>query len=145
MGNCLQFRCITTHKRSSGRIVQTRVYKALKDDCTGCPIRDRCIPAKHTSRRVERMNCSEVLDRMAHRMSRKEIKELFKRRKVIAESPFGHIKHAMGIRRFLHRGLEKVRTEWTWICSAYNLNKLVRILLKARQSGSYQQMKCAFE
>jgi len=30
----------------------------------------------------------------------------------------------MGIRQFLLRGLEKVRTEWLWACTAYNLKKL---------------------
>ena len=45
----------------------------------------------------------------------------------MVEGVFGVIKHAMGVRRFLLRGLEKVRAEWTWVCTAFNLKKLLRI------------------
>ena len=40
------------------------------------------------------------------------------------ELVFGNIKEAMGFRRFLLRGLEKVRGEWALVCMAYNLRKL---------------------
>ena len=30
----------------------------------------------------------------------------------------------MGMRQFLLRGLTKVRAEWTWACTAYNLKRL---------------------
>jgi hypothetical protein len=43
-----------------------------------------------------------------------------------AEVPFAILKQIIGLRRFLLRGLEKVRTEWLWGCTAYNLAKLVR-------------------
>ena len=33
------------------------------------------------------------------------------------------IKSILGVRRFLLRGLEKVRTEWLWVCTAYNMRK----------------------
>jgi hypothetical protein len=136
MGNKLCFCGITKHKRSSGTISETRVYKAQKEDCRVCPLRESCIPSHHTYRRVERMNRSEVLDRVAFQMSKQEIKKRYRKRKLIAESPFAHIKHAMGIRRFLHRGLEKVQTEWTWICAAYNLNKLIRLFRNMDLNGA---------
>lgn len=128
MGKKLGFSCMTNHKKSSGKTIATRVYKAKKEDCTDCPVRERCIPQSHNYRRVERMNRSEVLDRVAQAMAKSENKERYDRRKVIAESLFAHIKNAMGIRRFLHRGHEKVETEWSWICTAYNISTLVRLL-----------------
>jgi len=30
-------------------------------------------------------------------------------------------KHVLGLRQFLLQGLEKVRTEWLWACTGYNL------------------------
>jgi hypothetical protein len=54
-------------------------------------------------------------------------REIYKKRAPVVEGIFGVIKHAMGVRRFLPRGLEKVRTEWTWVCTAFNLKKLLRI------------------
>ena len=43
----------------------------------------------------------------------------------VAETPFAVIKSILGVRRFLLRGLEKVRTEWLWVCTAYNMRKLL--------------------
>jgi hypothetical protein len=31
----------------------------------------------------------------------------------------------LGLRQFLLRGLEKVRMEWLWACTGYNLRKLI--------------------
>lgn len=47
-----------------------------------------------------------------------------RKRKSTVELVFGCIKEAMGFRRFLLRGLEKVRGEWALVCLAYNLRKL---------------------
>ncbi len=38
---------------------------------------------------------------------------MYKRRREIVEPRFGYLKHSLGVRRFLRRGLEKVRAEWT--------------------------------
>ena len=53
-------------------------------------------------------------------------RKIYARRKWIAETPFGLIKQWMGLRQFLLRGLEKVRAEWLWTCTAFNLAKLLR-------------------
>jgi transposase len=51
---------------------------------------------------------------------------LYALRKTIVEPVFGQIKGARGIRRFLLRGLAKVRGEWRLICVTHNLLKLWR-------------------
>ena len=43
-------------------------------------------------------------------------KALYARRKVIVEPVFGQIKEVRGFRRFLLRGLEKIRGEWRLVC-----------------------------
>ena len=43
----------------------------------------------------------------------------------MAEMPNGFTKEVLGIRQFLLRGLDKVRTEWLWACTAFNLRKLM--------------------
>tara|TARA_B100000408_G_C10139116_1_gene157591 strand:- start:177 stop:386 length:210 start_codon:yes stop_codon:yes gene_type:complete len=65
-------------------------------------------------------------------MSTPEARELYNQRPRIAETPFGIIKAVMGIRQFLLRGLDKVKTEWTWATTAFNLMKLVRAIGKMR-------------
>jgi hypothetical protein len=51
---------------------------------------------------------------------------LYALRKVIVEPVFGQIKGARGFRRFLLRGLEKIRGEWRLVCLTHNLLKLWR-------------------
>lgn len=48
----------------------------------------------------------------------------YRLRKQTAEPVFGQIKEARGFRRFLTRGLEKIRTEWSLLCTTHNLLKL---------------------
>ena len=45
-------------------------------------------------------------------------------RKQVVEPVFGQIKAARGFRQFLLRGLDKVRGEWSLLCTAHNLLKL---------------------
>src|SRR4030095_12894638 len=54
------------------------------------------------------------------------VKALYARRKVIVEPVFGQIKEVRGFRRFLLRGLEKIRGEWRLGCVTHNLLKLWR-------------------
>jgi hypothetical protein len=44
------------------------------------------------------------------------------------ESVFGRIKNNWGFRRFLLRGLEKVKTEWGLLCIANNIAKMATII-----------------
>ena len=49
----------------------------------------------------------------------------YRLRKQVVEPVFGQIKECLGFRRFLLRGKEKVTREWSLICTAHNLRKLV--------------------
>ena len=51
---------------------------------------------------------------------------MYSRRKTIVEPVFGQIKEARGFRRFLLRGIAKVRGEWSLISLTHNLLKLHR-------------------
>jgi transposase len=48
----------------------------------------------------------------------------YRLRKQTVEPVFGQIKEAMGFRRFLLRGYEKVSAEWLMVCAAFDLRKL---------------------
>jgi len=53
-------------------------------------------------------------------------KELYKRKSIV-EKVFGFIKEILGFRRFTVRGLENVKTQWSLICTTYNLRKLYKV------------------
>lgn len=48
----------------------------------------------------------------------------YRLRKQTVEPVFGQIKEARGFRRFFTRGLDKIRTEWSLLCTTHNLLKL---------------------
>jgi hypothetical protein len=73
---------------------------------------------------------------MAAKMASAEAKTIYKKRLHAAETPFGIIQHLMHLRQFLLRGLERVKTEWLWTCTAFNLGKLVREVARLRAAFS---------
>jgi transposase len=67
-----------------------------------------------------------IKDRMKRLLMTKKGKNIYGKRKETVEPVFGQIKEIRGFRRFLLRGLEKVKAEWSIICMTHNLLKLYR-------------------
>ena len=62
--------------------------------------------------------------RMAQKLKTKRGQNVYRKRKHIAEPPFGWIKSGLGFRSFSLRGLAKVTAEWNLVCLALNLRRL---------------------
>jgi hypothetical protein len=67
-----------------------------------------------------------LLEQMKQKLKTEAGRALYRMRKAIVEPVFGQIKEWRGFRRFLLRGLQKVRAEWKLICLTHNLLKLFR-------------------
>jgi hypothetical protein len=76
---------------------------------------------------VSRDEYEPLRERTAARMRSPEGKAVYARRMHGAETPFAYLKGVMGVRQFLLRGLENVRTEWRWARTAFNLQKLLQV------------------
>jgi transposase len=61
---------------------------------------------------------------MRLRLRRGGWRSRYRLRKVTVEPVFGQIKAAKRFRQFLMRGLERVRAEWSLVCTGHNLRKL---------------------
>ena len=85
------------------------------------PGRER--PGEHTDLAATK---SATAQRMRARLRDPEGDRLYRMRKTITEPVFGQIKEARGFRRFLLRGLARVRDEWSLLCLTHNLLKLYR-------------------
>ena len=82
---------------------------------------------KHHEPEAEAIDAlTTVKERMTAKVRTPEGKALYARRKVIVEPVFGQIKEVRGFRRFLLRGLKKIRGEWCLVCLTHNLLKLWR-------------------
>jgi len=94
------------------------------DACAGCPHAAACCNDVSKGRVVSREPYEERRKRLRGRMATEEGRNIYKRRKQTVEPRFGHIKRHMGVRRFLRRGMDKVKTEWSLICTAVNVGIL---------------------
>ena len=61
---------------------------------------------------------------MAHRLRTRDGKARYAKRKATVETVFGIIKHVLGFRQFLLRGLRAVQGEWALVCIGWNLKRL---------------------
>jgi len=68
---------------------------------------------------------AEPIAAMAARLATPDGIAAYRQRGHIAETPHGHIKHNMGIRRLTMRGKPKATAEWTFICAVHNLVKAI--------------------
>jgi len=65
-----------------------------------------------------------VMETMSAKLLTEEGHAIFARRSRTVECVFGNVKENRGVRRFLCKGLGRVRSEWTLACLGHNLRKL---------------------
>lgn len=106
--------------------LERRVYRCQA--CQSCPLRALCVEGEREGRSVTRDQHEEIRNETARRMATPEGRANYDKRPMIAETPFAILKNVMGVRQFLLRGLEKVKTEWRWYATAFNSMKLARHL-----------------
>ena len=111
------------NRANSARPVKARYYRCSGGDC---PLGSECVASESGRRSVAHDDCEHHRRAMDSRLASNRGRKIYAQRKWIAETPFGIIKGPMGLRQFLLRGLEKVKAEWLWACTAFNLAKLVR-------------------
>ncbi len=121
-GKRLTYRYTFYRETDNGYRGERRCYEA--EDCNDCPLKTQCTKAKG-NRRVE---LSFQLKAWRQQASQNLISEkgqkLRSLRGVEVESVFGRLKEDWGFRRFLLRGITKVKTELGLLCIAQNLAKL---------------------
>jgi hypothetical protein len=122
----------TTPDSRGQQQITLRVYRCT--DCAGCPLAAACLSPQSKGRRtVTRDPYEDVRERLAARMAGEAAQTLYRQRPRIAETPFGILKSVMGLRQFLLRGLEKVKIEWRWAATAFNIVKLSGLSSKCAQ------------
>jgi len=94
--------------------------------CASCPRAAQCCRNPAQGRIVNRDQYEPCRERLRTRMGSEEGRSRYRLRKQTVEPRFGQIKHVLGLRRFLRRGLEAVRTEWLMACTAVNIGILLR-------------------
>jgi hypothetical protein len=111
-------------KKNKSKKHDLRLYRCHQGK--DCPVARRCTSEKR-GRSIEIEPHYEVLCRQVNKQKDPYKRGLLAKRKRIVEPVFGIIKHCMGFGRFTVRGLEKVKTQWSLICTTFNLRKLFRL------------------
>jgi transposase len=102
-----------------------KINYANRKACRDCPLRTRC--TDNQFRTVSRLENEAVLDRMQERLAKRP--EVLNQRRETVEHPFGSIKQWMNQGAFLMRGLEKVRAEFSLTALAYNLRRVLNLIV----------------
>jgi hypothetical protein len=127
LGKALTYSATTTEASGTGRRVRAR-YQAATADCATCPLRARCVQGNARSRQINREQYESHRERHARHMAKPESQAKYALRRHAGERPFAMIKQHFGLRRFLLRGLARVRNEWRWATTAFNLHRLMSLL-----------------
>jgi len=117
----------TSEQNAHGRRTRFR-YQAEPAACEGCPLRDRCLSNQAKSRQISREENEKYREDHARKMATQEAQDLYKLRRHPGERPFAIIKQQFGMRQFLLRGLDRIKTEWQWAVTAFNLHRLISML-----------------
>lgn len=103
-----------------------RVYRGSAEVCIGCVAFGSCTKSRQKGRTLEIGPQDKLLRQHRTWMATPQAKEAYRLRKQLSEPVFAILKEQLGVRRFLLRGLVKVRAEWDLLCAAFNLRSLLR-------------------
>ena len=109
----------------NGREVTTAWYRC--EDCTGCPLREKCCQAKDAEKPKE-LRVNKTLQEL-RKFSQENIsteRGVYLRlcRSIQVEGAFGLLKSDFSFRRFLTRGRKNVRIELFFLALGFDLKKL---------------------
>ena len=121
-GKRLAYRYTFYRETDNGYRGERRCYEA--EDCSDCPLKTQCTKAKG-NRRVElSFQLKAWRQQASQNLTSETGHKLRSLRGVEVESVFGRLKQDWGFRRFLLRGIDKVKTEYGLLCIAQNIAKL---------------------
>jgi len=105
-------------------------YQAKASDCRDCPLRAQCCPQAKRGRVVTRTEEDAQVAAFRQKMQRPEYRAIYRQRAQVAEFSNACLKQKRGLRRFLRRGLAKVRAELAWACLSCNVAIWIRRVWK---------------
>ena len=118
----------TTRAQKRNRVRERRRDQSSPDDCTKCPLLAMCVQSQAESRTINREQHETLRESHAVKMATDEAQEKYSRRRHPGARPFAVIEQHFGARRFLLRGLDRVKQEWHWLASAFNLDRLFGLM-----------------
>jgi transposase len=120
-GKTLAYLFTKKGKTQNGYVYFRRVYECA--ECKDCPVKTTCTSSKNNRRLQIGVELQEMKKTARDLLNSPRGLEMRSKRPVEVEAVFGRLKQNWGFRRFLLRGLEKVKTEWGILAIAHNMAK----------------------
>lgn len=98
-----------------------------KNFCRRCPHYGQCTKADR-GRSIIRLRNEEVKLKLEAQYEEASSQEIYSRRKIRVEHPFGHIKRNLKTDSFLLRGREGVQAETSLLATCFNVARMITIL-----------------
>jgi hypothetical protein len=108
-------------------------YRAKASDCQVCPFASQCCPKMVQKGRGRLLIKTEEDPKVAEfrrKMGQSKYQAIYRRRAQVAEFSNACLKEKKGLRKFLRRGLAKVRAELAWACLSCNVSIWIRLQWK---------------
>lgn len=128
-GKTLVFKYEYQRTSDNGYKSTIRIYECL--DCSECPHRGQCVKSENplANRKINiNRKLNAFKEQARQNLCSEKGLEMRSLRPVEVETVFGNIKGNFGMRRFLLKGLEKVKIEWGLHCIAHNMRKMAVLM-----------------
>lgn len=107
-----------------------KIYQGSSEVCGCCEYYARCCKSDKGEARTIRTDDKEPLrQKMKTKMEKESSKEIYGKRKVIVEPVFGQIKNNR-FRELSVRGFKKASGEFSLVCTAHNIKKIMKAILR---------------
>jgi transposase len=108
-------------KKYRNRLVSIYTCK----ECNNCHYFGKCTTDKN-GRSIWVSEYAHLVKRMRQKLSTSEGKKIYGLRKITVEPVLGNLSQNLGFREFLLRGKEKVKGEFSLMCTAHNILKMAK-------------------
>lgn len=129
------YHCPAGHRLCRYRNKGDKIIYRSTGDCASCPLHNQCVWPGKKVKQIQRLKKEGISERHAKKLRTEYAKERMRKRKITVEPVFGILKQNLGFIRFSMAGLPKVKGEFTLMCIGYNINVLLKMVMKGKFPG----------
>lgn len=127
-GKTIPFVKVYYEKKSN---TKKKEYRASKQVCKGCPIREKCLK----SSQEKRITITYYREEYERAIARLKGKQMMSKRKSTVEPVFGTLTQFMGMRKVFTKGIKQANKVMLMSAVAYNIKKYLKFTQKLAQSN----------
>lgn len=141
--NQKRLRKVGTSYRSSATGYRSEITVYECEDCSDCPVKEKCTRAKGNRRLWVAKKFIEQRQRSLENITTEKGICLRMNRSIQVEGAYGVLKSDYNFRRFLTRGKNNVKTEFMLLCFGYNVNKFHSKIQNERLGMTLHELKAS--